>query len=179
MTDRERFRGAVLVGFMGAGKTSVGMELAGRLGAEFLDVDARIEAAAGRTVRDIFASEGEGGFRERERAAIREAVSVPGRILATGGGAFVDAGNRRLLKAYAPVFYLRVSPDTVSERLAGDPTRPLLAGAADAGAVRELLRKREPAYAEADFTVIAERRTVAQVADAIMELLGRREGRTR
>jgi shikimate kinase len=179
MTDREIFRGAVLVGFMGAGKSSVGKELAGRLGAEFVDVDDRIEAAAGRTVRDIFSSEGEGTFREMERDAIREAVSVPGRILATGGGAFADAGNRRLLKAYAPVFYLRISPDTVFERLAGDPTRPLLAGAADAGAVREILKSREPAYAEADFTVVAERRTVAQVADAVMKLLDRRKGQKR
>src|SRR5512138_1935352 len=99
MTRRPRGGGAaVLVGFMGAGKSSVGRVVAGLLGAEFVDLDARIESAAGRSIAEIFASEGEGVFRGMEREAVREAVSVPGRVIAAGGGAFLDPGNRALLK---------------------------------------------------------------------------------
>src|SRR4030065_132227 len=117
-------RGAVLVGFMGAGKSAVGEEVARRLGAEFVDVDDRIEARAGKRVQEIFASEGEQAFRERERDAIRDAVSVPGRVIATGGGAFLDPGNRRALRAYAPVIFLDVSPPGALARPEGDTSRP-------------------------------------------------------
>ncbi len=173
MRGRKAPREAVLVGFMGAGKSSVGKELARRLGAEFVDVDDRIEAAAGKTIGEIFSREGEQAFREREREAIRDAVSVPGRVIATGGGAFLDGGNRERLKAYAPVIFLDVSPAKALERLAGDTSRPLLAGGEREKAVKELMERRRPAYRQADFRVDTENRTADRVAAKVFLLLTR------
>ena len=168
--------GAVLVGFMGAGKSTVGRIVAGRLGIEFVEIDARIEAAAGKSVGDIFSSEGEAVFRELERKAIREAVSVPGRVIATGGGAFADAANRVLLKRYAPVFFLDASAESVVRRLGGDTTRPLLRGEDRERRVRELMARRRPAYEEADHVVGTDRLTASQVAARVLRLLGGTEG---
>src|SRR4030066_1416345 len=95
---------------MGAGKSSVGKEVARRLGAEFVDGDARSEADTGKRIPEIFSTEGEQAFRERERKAIRDAVSVPGRVIATGGGGVLDAENRRGAKGNGPGFFLAVSP---------------------------------------------------------------------
>jgi len=177
MTTGRAFRGLVLVGFMGSGKSTVGKELALRLHAEFVDVDERIERAAGRAVREIFASEGEPAFRVREKAALREALSVPGRVVATGGGAFMDAGNRELLKAYAPVVYLETSPEEVLSRLSGDSDRPLIRGGDRERVVRELLARRLPGYREAAWAVPTDGRTVSEVADRIAELLTTAEER--
>lgn len=173
MRDRRTPRGAVLVGFMGAGKSSVGKELARRLGAEFFDVDDRIEAVAGRTIGDIFVAEGEQAFREREREAILDAVSVPGRVIATGGGAFLDAENRRRLKGYAPVIFLDVSPATALSRLAGDTSRPLLQAEDREKAVADLMERRLPAYREADFRVSTENLPADRVAEEVVLLLSR------
>lgn len=177
MSRGRRTRGAaVLIGFMGAGKSSVGRVLARRLGAEFVDLDARIESAAGASVQEIFASRGEGVFREMEKEAIREAVSVPGRVIAAGGGAFLDPGNRALLKGYAPVVLLEVSPETVIRRLSGDASRPLLGEGDREGRVRDLLARRRQSYGEADFAMDTDGLTVHQVADRVAALLGSRKG---
>lgn len=175
MRRRRPFRGAVLVGFMGSGKSVVGRELAKRLGAGFVDLDERIEASAGMTVSEIFARAGEAAFREMERDAVREAAAVPGRVIAAGGGAFLDPANRERLKGYGPVIYLEVSPETVLERLSGDRSRPLLSGAAEEKerAVRELMARRDASYRMADFTVRADGGTVAWVVDRVAELLRR------
>lgn len=174
MRARAASGAAVFVGFMGAGKTSVGREVARRLGAEFIDLDERIEAAAGRSVAEIFASEGEEAFRRLEREAVRDAVSAPGRVLAVGGGAFVDPANRRLLSGYAPVFHLDVSPEAVRERLCGDRSRPLLP--ADVKRIRDLMAKRAVFYAEADFRIDASRpvEEIASEVEAILRGGGRR-----
>lgn len=180
MIRRPRKSGAaVLIGFMGAGKSSVGRVVAKRLGAEFVDLDARIESAAGRSVQEIFASQGEGVFRDMEKEAIREAVSVPGRVVAAGGGAFCDAGNRALLKGYAPVVFLDASPETVIGRLSPDASRPLLQGGDREGKVRELMARRRASYEEADFCVRTDGLTVVQVAGRVVSLLGNRKGRRR
>lgn len=173
MKRRRAFRGAVLVGFMGSGKSVVGRELARRLGAGFVDVDERIESAAGMAVSEIFSGCGEAAFRELERSAILDVVAVAGQVIAAGGGAFVDAGNRERLKAYGPVFYLETSPETVLERLAGDRARPLLSGPEGERerTVRELIGKREGSYRTADFTVRTDGRTVGDVAERILALL--------
>lgn len=175
MTRSRSFRGLVLVGFMGSGKTSVGREISGRLGAEFLDLDDRIERDAGMSVREIFEVRGEPAFRRMEREAVREAVSVVGRVIATGGGAFQPEENRRLLKGYAPVVFLNVTPAGVLSRLPGDRTRPLLPGNGRSGEreIEELMNARRPAYEQADWTVDTDRRTVSQVADRILERIGR------
>ncbi len=177
MTRRPRVGGAaVLIGFMGAGKSSVGRVVARLLKAEFVDLDARIESAEGRSVGEIFASQGEGAFRDMEKEAIREAVSVPGRVIAAGGGAFLDPANRALLKGYAPVVLLDVSPETVIARLSRDASRPLLRGADREAKVRELLAQRRASYAEADLSVATDRLTVAQVARRVAALVGKRKG---
>lgn len=176
MTPPTRFPGVVLVGFMGSGKSSVGKELARRLGAEFVDVDDRIEEAARRPIREIFAEEGEPAFRERERAALKEVLAVRGRVVATGGGAFQDEGNRDLLKSYAPVVYLEVEAETVLRRLSKDRNRPLLAGGDRESAVRGLLERRSPGYRLADHVVSADRGTVREIAERIIVLLRIREG---
>jgi len=159
------------VGFMGAGKSSVGKVLARRLGAEFLDVDERIEDDAGKTVEEIFATEGEQAFRKRERMAIRDAVSVPGRVIATGGGSFLDDDSRKRLSAYAPVVFLDISPAAALARLAGDRSRPLLAGEDREKTVTELMEKRRTAYRKAEFRVSTENLTAARVAEEVFLLL--------
>ncbi|HWS15491.1 MAG TPA: shikimate kinase [Candidatus Methylomirabilis sp.] len=185
MTGGAAFPGVVLVGFMGSGKSSVGRELARRFGAPFVDVDERIEQAAGCPIRDLFAREGEPAFREREKDALREAVSVKGCVVATGGGAFADEGNRVLLRSYAPVVYLETGVETLLARLSGegdpmaeDPVRPLLRGGDREKVVRDLLSRRVPGYLEADFTVRTDGRTVEEVAVQVAGWIERMEGRT-
>jgi shikimate kinase len=174
MRNRGTSRGAVLVGFMGAGKSSVGKALARRLRTEFLDVDERIMADMGKTVAEIFATEGEQAFRKRESMAIRDAVSVPGRVIATGGGSFLDDDNRKRLKAYGPVVFLDISPATALARLGRDTSRPLLPGVDREKAVTELMESRRPAYLQADFRVSTENRTPARVAEEVFLLLSRK-----
>ena len=174
MRNRGTSRGAVLVGFMGAGKSSVGKALARRLRTEFLDVDERIMADMGKTVAEIFATEGEQAFRKRESKAIRDVVSVPGRVIATGGGSFLDDDNRKRLKAYAPVVFLDISPATALARLGRDTSRPLLPGVDREKAVTELMESRRPAYLQADFRVSTENRTPARVAEEVFLLLSRK-----
>lgn len=172
------FPGVVLIGFMGSGKSSVGRELARRFGAPFVDVDERIESAAGSSIRDLFAREGEPAFREREKAALREALSVKGCVIATGGGAFADEENRALLRSYAPVVYLEAAVGTLLDRLAGDLGRPLLRGGDREAVVRELLSRRIPGYRTADLTVRTDGRTVEEVAGQVADWIDRAEGRT-
>ena len=173
----EAFRGVVLVGFMGSGKSSVGRELARRFGAPFVDVDERIESEAGCRIRDLFGREGEPAFRVREKAALRDALTVKGCVIATGGGAFADEENRALLRSYAPVVFLEAAVETLLERLAGDLGRPLLRGGDREEAVRELLSRREPGYRTADVTVRTDGRTVEDVAGEVADWIGRTEGR--
>jgi len=174
MRSRGTSRGAVLVGFMGAGKSSVGKVLARRLGAEFLDVDERIEAEGGKSVAEIFATEGEQAFRKRESMAIRDAVSVPGRVIATGGGSFLSDDNRKRLKAYAPVVFLDMSPAAALARLGRDTSRPLLSGPDREKAVTVLMERRRSAYYQADFRVSTENLTPARVAEEVFLLLSQR-----
>jgi len=171
------FQGVVLVGFMGSGKSVVGRELARRFGAPFVDVDERIESAAGCPIRDLFAREGEQAFREREKAALRDVLSVKGCVIATGGGAFADGGNRVLLRSYAPVVSLEAAVETLLERLAGDLGRPLLRGGDREEVVRELLSRRIPGYRTADVTVGTDGRTVEEVAGLVADWIDRAEGR--
>lgn len=165
------------MGFMGSGKSSVGKELARRVGAEFVDVDQWIERSSGRKIRELFAGEGEAAFRLREKAALREVLAVKGRVVATGGGAFMDEGNRALLEGYAPVVYLEAKPETILKRLSGDSDRPLLRGGDRERVARDLLERRISGYRKAAFSVATDDRTVAEVADRVAELLAKREGK--
>jgi shikimate kinase len=177
MKRGEPFPGVVLVGFMGSGKSSVGRVLARRFGAPFVDVDAWIESATGCRIRDLFAREGEPAFREREKAALREVLSVKGCVIATGGGAFADEENRGLLRSYAPVVYLDTAVETLLGRLAADLGRPLLRGGDREEVVRALLSRRVPGYRTADITVRTDGRTVKEVAGQVADWIDRTGGR--
>ena len=163
-------RAIVLIGMMGSGKSAVGLTLAGRLGRNFVDVDACIEADAGRPVATIFSEEGEAGFREREREAIREATTTQNAVIACGGGAVLDPANVAQLKSHGTIVWLRVTPQVAAERLGTDWGRPVLQRMEGDLVERlaKLIAARAPAYeTAADLTVQADG-SVDQVADAIL-----------
>jgi len=138
----------VLVGPMGAGKSSIGKRLAERFGLLFVDADREIEARTGATVTTIFECEGEPGFRARERATLAELLAQEGVVIATGGGAVLDADNRHLLRDRGYVVYLHVAVEQQIARLARDRTRPLLAGDDREAVLRRLAATRGPLYLE-------------------------------
>ncbi len=141
----------VLVGFMGAGKSSVGRLLAGRLGVAFADSDDEITARAGRTPREIFATDGEGAFRALERDVVRELVEGgTAGVVALGGGAVEDASTRALLRR-ARVVHLDVSFEQVRARVGNDPGRPVLARPD----LPALFAARQAAYREVADVVVA------------------------
>lgn len=158
-----------LVGMMGAGKSSVGAALARRLGRRFVDADAEIERAAGRRIAEIFAGEGEAGFRAREREAI-ERLGGAEAVVALGGGAFAQPGVPERLLASGEVVYLRARPETLLERLGEAADRPLLAGLAREerrARLAALLAERAPAYARATLAVDTDGLSVDEVAVAV------------
>jgi len=164
-------RPIVLVGLMGAGKTAIGKRLAARLGLPFVDADHEIEAAAGMSVAEIFARYGERAFRDGERRVIARLLSGPPIVLATGGGAFMDAETRALVRARALSVWLRVPLHVLVRRVSGRADRPLLTGRDPAAVLADLAAKRYPTYAEADIVVDcvdeAAEGTTGRVAQAI------------
>ena len=147
-------RTIVLVGLMGAGKTSVGRRLARALGAAFADADDEIVAAAGLSIADIFALYGEPRFRELERRVVCRLLDQPPMVLALGGGAFVNAETRQQIKARAVSVWLRANLETLLSRtMRKRGTRPLLAQGEPRDILARLMEERYPIYAEADYTV--------------------------
>jgi shikimate kinase/3-dehydroquinate synthase len=146
-------RSIVLVGLMGAGKTSIGRRLAARLGLPFHDADAEIELAAGCTIPEIFARYGEKEFRDGERRVIRRLLSGDPVVLATGGGAFMDPETRAIVRGEAVSVWLRCSLPVLVRRVAGRDNRPLLTAGDPATILRGLMDSRHPVYAEADVVV--------------------------
>ncbi len=143
----------VLVGLMGAGKSSVGRCLAASLGRPFVDADAEIEAEAGQTISEIFASHGEAYFRRLERRVIGRLLAERGQVLATGGGAFMDPETRALIAAGAVSVWLRAEIDILLERVMRRDNRPLLKQGDPRDILSRLIEERYPVYAEADITV--------------------------
>jgi shikimate kinase len=135
-----------LVGLMGAGKTTVGRMLARRLKLRFFDSDHEIERRCGVKVPVIFEIEGEAGFRAREEQAIAELTGVEGIVLATGGGAVLDAGSRRCLASRGTVVYLNATPEDLYRRVRNDRNRPLLATPDPLARLRELHAQRDALY---------------------------------
>ncbi len=150
---RTRDRPIVVVGMMGAGKTSIGRRLAARLSLPFRDTDAEIEQAAGSTVAELFARFGEHEFRDGERRVIRRLLAEGPGVIATGGGAFMDATTRAAIHAEATSIWLRCTLPVLLRRVAGRGHRPLLAGGDPATILTELMAHRHPLYAEADIAV--------------------------
>ncbi|MGH8617385.1 MAG: shikimate kinase AroK [Burkholderiales bacterium] len=161
-----------LVGLMGAGKSSVGRMLAKRLDKAFVDCDHEIERRTGVGIPVIFDIEGEAGFRVREAALIEELTARDGIVLATGGGAVLDAHNRTLLAGRGCVVYLRAAVDELWRRTRHDRHRPLLRTPDPRARLTELLTAREPLYQEvAHVTVDTGSQSLQALADRIVERL--------
>jgi shikimate kinase / 3-dehydroquinate synthase len=146
-------RSIVLVGLMGAGKTSIGRRLAARLGLPFRDADSEIELAAGCTVPELFSRYGERAFRDGERRVIRRLLAGDQQVLAFGGGAFMDKETRAATRAEAVSIWLRCPLNTLVRRVSGRDHRPLLADGDPTDILQRLIDQRYPIYAEADVIV--------------------------
>jgi len=143
----------VLVGMMGAGKTSVGRRLASALGMPFRDADAEIETAAGCSINEIFDRFGEPAFRAGERKVIARLLNESPHILATGGGAFMDPETRDRIHGTAISVWLKANVDLLLERVRRKDNRPLLRNTDSRAALVRLMGEREPVYAQADIVV--------------------------
>ncbi|MGA3398316.1 MAG: 3-dehydroquinate synthase [Acetobacteraceae bacterium] len=165
-------RSIVLVGLMGAGKTSIGRRLAARLGLPFRDADAEIELAAGCTVPELFSRYGERAFRDGERRVIRRLLAGDPLVLAFGGGAFMDPETRAAARADAVSVWLRCPLHTLVRRVSGRDHRPLLADGDPTDILQRLIDQRYPIYAEADVIVDcgdeSPDSTTSQVLDALL-----------
>jgi shikimate kinase len=167
-------RPVVLVGLMGAGKSTVGRRLARRLGLPFVDSDSEIEDAAGLSAGEVFQRFGERDFRDGERRVVARLASGPLRVIATGGGAFVDPETRGLLNQRCITVWLDASVDLLAERTARRPSaRPLLKDGDRAETLARLNDERRPAYAEAHIRVESAGGTHADVVEKIVMALGR------
>lgn len=148
-----RRRTIALVGLMGVGKSSVGRRLANTLGMAFRDADTEVEAAAGRSIPDIFSELGEAEFRKGERKVIARLLDEQPHVLATGGGAFMDPVTRELIKAKAVSVWLKTDLEVLARRIARKDNRPLLAGKDPMEVLKAQAEARYPMYAQADITV--------------------------
>jgi shikimate kinase len=165
----------IVIGFMGAGKSTVGQLVARALGREFVDTDLLVQRQARMDVNEIFLHEGEEGFRRREAAAIDRAIAIPGRVIAVGGGAVLSAENRTALKQAGLLVYLRATPETLAGRLVGVADRPLLGSGDRVGRIRDLLVARGPIYETAgDLLVDTDRHSPEQSAGEVLEWYRRR-----
>jgi shikimate kinase len=168
-------RAIVLVGLMGAGKTSIGRRLADRLGLSFVDADHEIEKAAGKTIPDIFAEHGEDHFRDGERRVIMRLLDNGRQVLATGGGAFMNPQTRAAIKASAISVWLRAERDVLLKRVAKRGGRPLLENKDPAEVLQNLINLRYPVYAEADIIVQSLDVQHAHMVNAVIEALAAHE----
>ncbi|MEF9938657.1 MAG: shikimate dehydrogenase [Clostridium sp.] len=178
--ERERLekekRNLILIGFMGAGKTGAGMCYAKKHGIPVVDTDRLIEMIAGMSVSDIFLAQGEEGFRRKETQTLKNLLDISEKshnktLISTGGGLPIHPENREVLKELGTVIYLKVSPETVLKRLAGDTTRPLLQGEDRKQKIEELLTFREPFYMEAaDGVVETDGKDIEQIVEEIEKI---------
>jgi shikimate kinase len=163
-----------LVGLMGAGKTTVGRRLAQALGMPFRDADAEIEAAAGRSVSDIFQAFGETAFRDGERRVIARLLEEPPHVLATGGGAFIDDETRSLINARAISVWLKADVEILARRVARRDTRPLLTGKDPLEVLRGHALARHDIYGQAHITVETGEAAHQTAVDTIIAALNHR-----
>lgn len=148
-------RSVVLVGLMGCGKSSVGRRLAQRLGLPFVDADDEIEAAAGKSINEIFADHGESYFRDGERKVIARLLAQGPQVLATGGGAFMNAETRAAIRSAGVSVWLKAELPVLMRRVSKRSNRPLLKVQDPEKVMRDLMDKRYPVYQEADVTVLS------------------------
>jgi len=175
---RQRLDGhaIVLVGLMGAGKTTVGRRLAEKLGLAFVDADHEIELAAGQTIPEIFAQHGEAYFRDGERKVIARLLENGAQVLATGGGAFMNAETRATVKRNAISIWLRADFDLLMRRVRRRSNRPLLQNDDPEAVMRKLIAERYPIYAEADITIDSRDVAHTSIVNSIIRSLARWPG---
>ncbi len=161
----------VLVGLMGAGKTSIGRRLADRLDLPFVDADVEIEKAAGKSIPDIFAEHGEAHFRDGERRVIARLLENGKQVLATGGGAFMNAETRAAIKGHSVSVWLKADLDVLLKRVAKRGGRPLLENKDPAVVLQNLIDLRYPVYAQADITVESLDVQHNQMVNAVVDAL--------
>jgi shikimate kinase len=164
-------RSVVLVGMMGAGKSTIGRRLASRLRLHFLDADTEIEAAAGMSIPDIFESHGEPHFRDGEARVIARLLDNGPVILATGGGAFLREDTRNRIRDKAVSIWLKAEAETIMRRVKRRADRPLLKTADPAGTVERLIGEREPFYQHADLTIWSRDVPHEKIVDECIEAL--------
>jgi shikimate kinase len=164
-------RSVVLVGMMGAGKSSIGRRLATRLGIPFVDADTEIEKAAGMSIPDIFATHGEPDFRAGESRVIARLLEGGPQVLATGGGAFMNADTRAAIGVKGVSVWLKAEIDVLMRRIKRRHDRPLLQTADPAATLRGLMDTRDPTYALADLTVQSREVPHDKIVDEIVLVL--------
>lgn len=165
-----------LIGYRGSGKTTVAEALAARLGWSWIDADEEIERRAGRSIREIFADDGEPGFRRLEREATADLLQRDRLVLAAGGGAVVDEQTHAAVQAAGPVVWLRAAPESLLQRIDADPTtasrRPRLTDRDSRREIEELLAERTPIYARcASITIDTDDLPVREIVDRILHEL--------
>ena len=161
----------LLVGLMGVGKSTVGKRLAARLGLPFVDSDAEIEAAAGMTISEMFERYGEGSFRDGERRVLARLMGGPPRVIASGGGAFMDPETRALAAERCTAVWLDADLSVLADRVRRRGNRPLLAGRDPAAVLADLAERRNPQFAEAAIHVRSAPQPHEATVDAIIRAL--------
>jgi shikimate kinase len=177
-TVRQRLNGhaIVLVGLMGAGKTTIGRRLAEKLGLVFVDADHEIELAAGQTIPEIFAQHGETYFRDGERKVIARLLDNGAQVLATGGGAYMNVETRQVIRRHGISIWLRADFDLLMARVRRRSNRPLLQNDDPEAVMRKLIAERYPVYAEADITVDSRDIAHTSIVNTIIKTLARWPG---
>ena len=161
---------------MGAGKTTIGRQLAKKLAVKFFDSDHEIEQRTGADIPWIFEIEGEDGFRKRETQIISELVSQDNIVLSTGGGVVMNPENRKALKENGYIIYLQSSPEKLYKRTANDKRRPLLQGDDKLNQIKKILKEREPLYeALANKIINTDKLTIKQIVQKILGILENNE----
>jgi len=168
MHNDRRIANLALIGFMGAGKSSVGRLVAELLDFEYLDTDEMIQTDTGRTITDIFKTDGEPAFRTLETKIVAGLASRVKTVIATGGGLPTNPKNLASLKTHALVFCLWASPEKIWERVKNQSHRPLLQGPEPQAKIRELLAAREPFYKQADVLLNTDLRSLREVAQQVV-----------
>ena len=171
-------RSIVLVGMMGAGKSSIGRRLAAALGLVFVDADSEIEKAAGMTISEIFTAQGEAYFRAGEARVIARLLESGPQVLATGGGAFMNAQTRELIRAKGLSVWLKADIDVLLRRVKRRADRPLLKSDDPQATLERLVAERYPVYAEADITIHSRDVPHEAIVSEIIAALAQRIGST-
>lgn len=174
-TLREKLggRAIVFVGLMGAGKTAIGRRVAQILGLPFVDSDHEIETVSRMTIPDLFERYGEPEFRALERRVITRLLEEGGRVVSTGGGAFMSEETRRAVAAHGVSIWLKADIDVLMQRVVKNRNRPLLKNDDPRGVMQRLMRERYPVYALADVTVVTRDETKEIIASEAVQALGR------